>query len=181
MKTKILLIAAAAILMFSCGNKHNRQADLDNITKYEDSIDLQHSILSVETGTHLMDLYTNFASSYPEDSLAPVFWHRAAQVAANIHRPDLALQYLDTVTTKYTDYKDVAVCAFYKGFVLENVAGDIEHARAAYQDFIDQYPNDPLVKDAQISIENLGLSPEELLEKILSQNPDAQNEIAEKQ
>lgn len=181
MKAKTFLAIAACALALACGNKHSRQADLENITRYEDSIDIKNSILSVETGNRLIDLYTTFTNNHPDDSLAPMYLHRAAQVAANIHRPDLALQYLDTVTAKYPDYKDVAVCAFYKGFVLENVAGDLEHARLAYQEFIDQYPNDPLVNDAQISIENLGLTPEELLEKILSQNPDAQNEIAEKQ
>jgi len=175
MKIRNIVIAlAAGALLFACSSKHSRQADLDNITRYEDSIDIQNTILSVETGNRLIDLYTTFSNNHPDDSLAPMYLHRAAQVAANIHRPDLALQYLDTVTIKYPDYKDVAVCAFYKGFVLENVAGDLEHARMAYQEFIDKYPNDPLADDARISMENLGLSPEELLEKILSQNTDAE-------
>ena len=179
MKIRAILCLSATILAVACGTKNSREADLENITKYEDSIDIQNSILSVESGNRLIDLYTHFAASHPDDSLAPMYWHRAAQVAANIHRPDLALQYLDSVTLKYSDYKDIAVCEFYKGFVLENVAGDLEHARLAYQDFIDKYPDDPLANDARVSIENLGLSPEELLEKILAQNPDTENNIAE--
>ncbi|MBO4741397.1 MAG: hypothetical protein J5605_07120 [Bacteroidales bacterium] len=179
MKIKTLITISATFLLIACGNKNNRQTDLDKITKYEDSIDIQNSILSVETGMHIMELYTHFAATYPTDSLAPVYWHRAAQVAANIHRPDLALQYLDTITVKYTDYEYVAECAFYKGFVLENVAGDMEHARLAYQEFIDRYPDDPLANDARIIIENLGLSNEEFLEKILSQNADTQNDLVE--
>ena len=144
MKIRNIVIAlAAGALLFACSSKHSRQADLDNITRYEDSIDIQNTILSVETGNRLIDLYTTFSNNHPDDSLAPMYLHRAAQVAANIHRPDLALQYLDTVTIKYPDYKDVAVCAFYKGFVLENVAGDLEHARMAYQEFIDKYPTTP--------------------------------------
>ena len=177
--TSLFIAIAACALIFACGNKHSRQADLDNITRFEDSIDIQNSIISVDNGNRLIDLYTTFATNHPDDTLAPVYWHRAAQVAANIHRPDIALQYLDNVIAKYPDYKDVAVCAFYKGFVLETVAGDMDAARAAYQDFITNYPNDPLVKDAQVSIENLGLSPEELLGKILSQNSSGDSAIAE--
>lgn len=180
MKIRTFVCLSATLLLLACtGNK--RQTALENISKFEDSIDIANSIISVDNGMRLIDLYTTFSTQFPDDSLAPQYWHRAAQVAANIHRPDLALQYLDSVTVKYPDYKDVAVCAFYKGFVLENVAGDLENARFAYQEFIDKYPNDPLADDARISIENLGLTPEQLLEKILSQNPDAQTEVAEKQ
>ena len=178
---KILVCFATTFLLFACNTKKDRQTAIDDIKKYEDSIDIQHSIISVETGMHLIDLYTGFARTYRSDSLAPEYWHRAAQVAANIHRPDLSVQYLDSVLVNYADYQRIAECCFYKGFVLENVAGDIEHARLAYQEFIDKYPDDPLANDARIIVENLGLSNEEFLEKILSQNTDVQNDVAEKQ
>ncbi len=181
MKIRTILLLSTALFFFACCNKNNRQDALDNISKFEDSIDIANNIISVENGSKLIDLYTAFAKQFPNDSLAPAYWFRSAEVAASIHRPDLAIQFLDTVINNYPNYEHFATCHFYKGFVLENVARDLENARLAYQEFIDKFPNDPMVNDARISIENLGLTPEEMLEKILSQNPDAQNEVAEKQ
>ena len=172
MNTRKFLCIPMALLLAcaSCGN-NSRQEALDKITKTEDSIDIQNTLVDTEVGMRLIDNYVAFSSQFPEDSLAPVFWHRAAQVAANIHRPDLAVVYLDTIIGQYADYKQLAECYFYKGFVLENVAQDYDNAKIAYQAFVDKYPNDPLAKDAKVLIENLGLSPEELLAKIL-QNAD---------
>lgn len=172
MNNRNFLYVPVAIMLAcaSCGN-NSRQESLDRIAKVEDSIDIQNTLVDSEMGMRLIENYVNFSSQFPQDSLAPVFWHRAAQVAANIHRPDLAVLYLDTVINNYADYKQLAECCFYKGFVLENVAHDIENARIAYQTFVDRYPDDPLAKDTRVLIENLGLSPEELLAKVL-QNAD---------
>lgn len=166
-----MFIPMALLLACASCSDNSRQDVLDRITKVEDSIDIQNNLVDSEMGMRLIENYVNFSSRFPEDSLAPVFWHRAAQVAANIHRPDLAVVYLDTIINNYAGYQQLAECYFYKGFVLENVAQDMDNAKIAYQTFVDKYPNDPLANDAKVLIENLGLSPEELLAKVL-QNSD---------
>jgi TolA-binding protein len=53
---------------------------------------------------------------------------------------------------------------FLSGFIYENDLGDLEKAKAAYEDFIKRYPTDTsYLDDVQVSLKNLGKSAEELI------------------
>ena len=60
--------------------------------------------------------------------------------------------------------------------MFNNVIGDTARARVAYETFIDQYPDHDLVEDAKIEVESLGLSAQQLLEKIQKRAQEAQQE-----
>ncbi len=58
---------------------------------------------------------------------------------------------------------------FLKGYVYENDLRDLETAKKIYEEFLVKYPDDEFADDAEISIKNLGKSPEELIKEFEEQ------------
>ncbi len=63
---------------------------------------------------------------------------------------------------------------YLKAYVYENYLGDLEHAKMIYIEFLEKYPDNEFADDAEISIQNLGKSPEELIRQFEEQQ--AQND-----
>ncbi|HEY6626981.1 MAG TPA: tetratricopeptide repeat protein [Ignavibacteriaceae bacterium] len=54
---------------------------------------------------------------------------------------------------------------FMAGFIYANELKNYKEAEALYKQFLSEYPNDDLAPSAQAELDNLGLSPEEILLK----------------
>jgi len=54
---------------------------------------------------------------------------------------------------------------FMAGFIYANELQNYEEAEALYKQFLSEYPDDDLAPSAQAELDNLGLSPEEILLK----------------
>ena len=52
---------------------------------------------------------------------------------------------------------------FLQAFVYENHVGDLSNAREKYIEFIQKYPEKDFADDAEICLQNLGKTPEELI------------------
>ena len=90
----------------------------------------------------------------------------------NLNNPQRTIGIADRLCKEYPDYAKTPVAMFVKGFVYETQYGNEEAARKAYEEFIKAYPDSELVNDAKASIENLGLTPEELIRKFEQQNAE---------
>ena len=167
-KIKTLALLTMVLCMVACANQ--REKDLKAIVDYENSIDINNHRVNIETGENLILLYINFCKNNPTDSLAPVYMAKAADVAANIGRIDLAMKYLDKVIAEYPNYKKVAECYFFKGFVYETVEKNTQKAQEAYTAFVEKYPTHPWAENTKKILENLSLSDAELLEMIKANN-----------
>lgn len=167
-KIKTLALLTMVLCMVACANQ--REKDLKAIVDYENSIDINNHRVNIETGENLILLYINFCKNNPADSLAPVYMAKAADVAANIGRIDLAIKYLDKVIAEYPNYEKVDECYFFKGFVYETVEKNTQKAQEAYTAFVEKYPTHPWAEDTKKIIENLSLSDAELLEMIKANN-----------
>lgn len=171
MKRKIMFpLLAMAMLMVFANCTSQRDKDLDAIHKYEGTIDFATTKVDIPTGETLVKMYVAFANNYPTDSLAPMYLMKAADVAMNIKRGDIAIKYLDRVVKDYPDYDKLADCYFMRGYVYETVLADINKAKEAYELFLMQYPNHPLAADTRTIIQNLSLSDEEIIKMIMEKN-----------
>ena len=173
MKRNIIIPIAAALLLVACHNA-NEIPSRDDLAAAIDSIEqplMQAANLApVDTakGQQLIEQYLLFADNYPDDSLAPHYLHRAAQVANALDHTDLMAVYYDRVIDNYPNYKQLDECYYEKGIALDN-AGRKEEARKAYQAFLEEYPNHFLAEDIQRALALLDLS-DELLLQYLQQN-----------
>lgn len=166
----MLPLVAMAMLMMCVNCTSQRDKALDKILTYEGTIDFATTKVDIPTGETLVKMYVGFANDYPTDSLAPMYLMKAADVAMNIKRGDVAIKYLDRVVKDYPEYDKLADCYFMRGYVYETVLTDTDKAKQAYELFLVQYPNHPLAADTRIIIQNLSLSDEEIIKMIMEKN-----------
>jgi tetratricopeptide (TPR) repeat protein len=89
---------------------------------------------------------------------------QAAGLAKSIGNPNKALQLYYQVESQLPEHRQAPAALFLSGFIYENDLGDLDKAKAVYQDFQKRYPNDPnYLDDVQVSLKNLGKSAEELI------------------
>ena len=66
---------------------------------------------------------------------------------------------------EYPEYRNISTVYFLKGFVYEDQLRDYQMAKNCYMEYIEKYPNSVFADDALISLQNLGKSPDELIEE----------------
>lgn len=173
-KSTLIILTAAALLVFASCNNAQKQRDkaVAEITAYEDNhdplgIDYARNPASADT---LIDLYTAFADNYPDDSLAPSYLQKAANVACLTGSFDRAIALAGRVIDGYTGFEAMDDCMLTQAKAYE-LSEMPEEAKAAYQRFIDTYPDHPLTEDLKRTIQLLDMgavTPEEQLEAILA-------------
>lgn len=113
----------------------------------------------------------SFALVYPEESICTEHLMEAASIALSVRAYPKALQSYDWIISGYPQSTIHPKAMFLKGFTYDNYLKDIDQARSAYEAYIAKYPNDDFADDARRLLEMLGLSTEEMLERITSQPP----------
>lgn len=168
MKRTITLLAAFGLLAIGC-HRGAQPPSHDELIQAIDSIErplMQAAQLeSVDTakGHQIIGLYVQFADLFPDDSLAPTYLHRAAQVSNGMEEIDNMTALYDRVINNYPEYEHLDECFYEKGLALDN-AGRKDEARTAYQQFLDEYPDHFLADDIRKAVQLLDMSDELLLE-----------------
>ena len=109
-----------------------------------------------------------YAERFPEDSMAPVYLLKTAQIQINSGEFEQGLATLDSIIELYPGFEDVAICQYLKGQAYEQNQ-QYDKAREAYTLFVTNYPDHYLAPDTRKMLPLVGLSPEEQLEKVLAQ------------
>ena len=169
---KIVFINSILFLIFvllSCSNGRNQL--LKDIKAKEkivtESID---GVFDKSTAESLRNDYIDFSDTYQEDSLAPVFLHKAAELAINLNMPQEAVSTIDTLINRYPGYDFLADAWFFKGFIQETYLNDQGAAKNTYLSFIKKFPNHEMTAQVKFSLENIGKSADELLEQFMQNN-----------
>jgi outer membrane protein assembly factor BamD (BamD/ComL family) len=159
---KLILLVTSITILFACGQSKEKAT-----TKIKE---LEKQLFSTTTGpvdtakaNEMINMYVDFEKKYSSDTAAAEYLYRAANLAMNTGKALKSIEYLNNIITKYPNYKKLASCYFLKGFVYDYHLKDINNARKAYQEFIQKYPKDDLTDDAQISLNNLGKSDEQII------------------
>lgn len=120
----------------------------------------------------LIGLYIAYADEFPEDVEASEYLFKAGDMAMNLNMPRKAIELFDRILTVYPDFEKAPQCLFLKGYVYENNLGDLKAAKMIYEEFLEKYPDDEFADDAEVSIKNLGKTPEELIREFEEQNKE---------
>lgn len=158
----LMLFMLAAVI--SCGPSSKQ--DASRIKAAEDELfAADEGFVDKEKALALVDMYVAFTDAYPQDSMAVEYLFKSAEFCLNLGEGQRAIKLYDRVINEYPDFRKVPECLFLKGYVYENYLGDLESAKAIYLEFIEKYPDNEFADDAQVSIQNLGKSPEELIKE----------------
>lgn len=165
---RIFVLLSLALMLLSCGEKMS----VEKINELESKVFAKDAVLSSENVIQLVDAYLLFAKQNPNDQQTPEFLFKALDVAVGINAegPQKAINIADVLIEKYPDFEMTPMAMFIKGFVYENMIGDLQNAEMTYRHFVEKYPNNPMVEDVKSTLENLGLTPEELIRKFEEAN-----------
>lgn len=164
MKKNIFPIALLLLLVVMIACQNSRQEVIEQIKETEASVFDQNGMIDQARVDELISVYISFADSYPQDSLAPGYLFRAADVAMTTNRSNQAITLYQRIREEYPDYRKVPEALFLEGYVYENYLGRLDKAKAIYEEFLEKYPDNDFADDAEISLKYLGKSPEELIE-----------------
>lgn len=158
--TRYFVIMALVALMAACGSASK---DMEKIKGIEQTVFKHESGMNKEQAAELVKLYEAYANSWPKDTAAASCLYKAAEMSINLNKGNEAIGYFDRVIAEYPNYQRIPEAYFLKGFVYEISILNLNKAREAYATFIEKYPKHELTDDAQISMDNLGKSPEQIL------------------
>jgi outer membrane protein assembly factor BamD (BamD/ComL family) len=117
-----------------------------------------------------VNAYTRFSNKFPDDSVAPKFLFKAANITMSIGQYDKAIKLYAGICTKYPSFKYVPDCIFVQGFIYDTYMKDTAKAHAKYQEVITKYPDNNLAEQAKAAIAALGKSDEELIKEFQEKN-----------
>lgn len=116
-----------------------------------------------------MSLANIYAKSKPDASESPEMLYKAGEIARSIGAYQEALNIYATIESYFPQYEKAPKALFMQAFTYAEDLNNEEQARTLYERFIEKYPNDDFVDDAQILLETLGKSDEEIFQQLESQ------------
>lgn len=169
MKKSTLFFLAFVLIVVACdGPPKEKKVDAasltDSILKQEAKVyDTNQNRLQKQDAVLLVDLYEKYADTYPDDSMSADYLFRAADISMNLKKPKQTIALFDRILSTYPDYEKAAAVLFLKAFVYEDQLQDYDNAKKYYELFISKFPESDFADDAEVSLKNLGKSPEELI------------------
>lgn len=170
---KIIVLTLTLGFLMSCTNtpKDEKTVLIDSIKKLElQCFDDNTNNYNHKVALKTLNEYQIFIENYPNDSLTPNYLYLSGQLSKSINLFGEAIRMFETLIKEHPEFNDVSKAQFLIGMIYENNIQDTLKAKAAYQEFIEKYPQDELVDDAQFLIQNLSLSDQELIEFLKSKN-----------
>jgi len=166
MKTLVFLIVAIVVFTVT-GCKPSREKSVTEIKNMEKHLFSPDAVsFDKVKADSLINLYTDFIKRHSSDSLTPGYIFKAASLAMNTGDGNKAISLFDQYMNDYPDGNKAALCMFFKGYIYENMLRNLEKAKETYLQFIERYPENDFVKDAQMAIQNLGKTPEQIVREL---------------
>ena len=120
----------------------------------------------------MIDMYLQYAETFPEDSSAVEFLFKAAEVQMGIEKNMECISTLSQIQNKYPEANILPMVLHFKAFVYDDKLKDYDKARASLDELIERYPNDNLVPNAKAYREMIGKDPNEMFRKVDSLNAE---------
>ncbi len=139
-------------------------------------IDSTQTKLNPGKARQLVGMYEVYAAVKPQAENTPKYLYNIYEIANVINMNNEAVKATEKLYKEYPNYEKSENAMFLTAFLYENAFKDYDKAKALYQEFINKFPNNNFVKDAQFSMEHMGKSDEELLEEILKKNKELQEQ-----
>lgn len=117
-----------------------------------------------------VDACEAYALVLPHSDKSAEYLFSAAQTAKLLQTYDKCISLYDWIIEKYPNHPKAENSAFMKGFLFDSDLKDTAVARKFYSEFIAKYPKSEFADDAQILIQNLGKTEEQILEEIQKKN-----------
>ncbi len=164
MKNLKLISVALLVLLFAASCNNQKQELKQEIEATEDRLfSNQAGNLHQDSARLLVEQYMQYAENFPEDTLAQNYMFKAARVDVALGDYESGLKKLKSMEEKYPESHHIPKVLLLKGTIYEDYMQDYDKAGQAYQQLIDDYPDDEFAKDAAVLKKNLGKSLDEII------------------
>ncbi len=175
MKGKAFVAIILFMALFACKNKKTelRNQELNELNNLKEQFyqDLYAGHIDAKKAPLLAEKYEAFLSNWPKDSLCPRLLIELGSIYLNfMGDPNRAIQTFQRVENDYKKSDKLLESYFAIAEVYHDYLKEYDNAADYYKKIISEFPDDPLAKQAQILLDNLGKSPEELLNEIMKKN-----------
>lgn len=119
-----------------------------------------------ELSNDLMREYADFANSCSNDSLAPEFLMRRADMLRGKGKTIEAISAFTSIHDGYPLYPNKVNCALISAFLYDTELNDKEMAEKIYQEVVYLYPNTEEANKAKVALKYLRETPEELFRRL---------------
>jgi TolA-binding protein len=170
-KLSFFLIIGMIAMVISCGE--GAQDPETRIKQLEGELFDDEAIFDEEgkvKAAELLDAYIEFAKENPEDPSTPGYLFKAADISMNMFDPGKAISLYNEIIYKYPEYEKAPESLFLVAYIYENHLQNYGKAEELYKSFIEKYPDNEFADDAEMSIRNMGKSPEELIKEFEEMN-----------
>lgn len=162
---KYFVLVLFTILVIACSK-----------TSDQEYFNQAQSLLKEKKTSEAIKAFESLLDEYPESKIAPKALVQLAGIYQNQMvdklRPaesfDSAQKYFYQVYEKYPDSEEAPQSLFLSGFILANDLKDYDKATSHYKLFLSKYSSHPLAVSAQEELDNMGLSPEEILKRTVT-------------
>lgn len=164
---KIMSLALLAIVMLACGGKEKKLTQ-DDLKAAEAMLFNEDRSVNEETAPQVAETFCKFVEQNPDDSTAAQWLFHAMEINVLLKDADKSIELCDQLTANYPQSHWAPRSLLLLGsFVYNDQLNDTAMAHATLQRLIDSYPDSELVVDAKKSIEYLGLTPDEIMARIM--------------
>ncbi|MEL7222353.1 MAG: tetratricopeptide repeat protein, partial [Bacteroidota bacterium] len=107
-----------------------------------------------------------YAKSRPDATESPEQLYKSGEIARSIGDFQKALSIYSTIENYFPQYEKAPKALFMQAFTYAEDLKNEEEARKLYEAFIEKYPEDDFVDDAQILLSTLGKTDEEIFQAL---------------
>lgn len=122
-----------------------------------------------------IDSYETLVKDYPSSPRAPkvlfeigkLYQGKGVKNISETESMKKAVEYYNRIFKEYPKSAEAPGALFMVGFIQANDLHDFNSATASLKQFIASFPNNEMASSAQAELDNMGLSPDEILKKNL--------------
>lgn len=161
------------LLLVLTGCHRNAKTTENQVKEAEAALFNEDMTANAEAVPDAIATFVKYAEDHADAADAPEYLFKAVEVSVNAKQdPQQSIDLVNRLVTTYPRYENNPVALFMLAtFVYDDQLHNYDKARECYNRIINDYPDSPFAKDAAISIEQLGVSPEELI-KIFEANQE---------
>lgn len=150
------------LLFVACskGNKTKIEEanELINQKKFKESIELLTEVVNSKDENFSPIALRILGQIYQQHSMTEVPYYESQSIAQ---------RYFYQVYEQYPNSEDSPKSLFMSAYLLANELNQFDEAKRQYKLFLEKFPNHELSASAKVELENIGLTPEEILNKNL--------------
>jgi TolA-binding protein len=162
-KMKSIIALLALFLIVGCSAKKSDKELLDEAKKYLKEDKIPEAVMAFEEIVN--DHADSESAAEALSQLAALYQNKVVKSLSERENLEKAIVLFKRLHDDYPKSEYAPSGLFMAGFINANELQNYPEAEKFYKQFLEEYPDNELASSAQAELDNLGLSPEEILRK----------------